>query len=391
MAGRGAPLRILMVSNYYPEHVGGIETVADNLARYYRRAGHTVRWCAALPEGQPHVGHQDDVPLPAWNATERHLGFPYPVPGLRSYRVLLRETRQCDVVHLHDCLYVASAFTGLLARLLRKPVLVTQHVGLVPYRSRLLRGLQRAAFFSLGRLVLSGAHRVVFVSPTVRDWFTSFIRFRRPPELIENGVDLDVFMPSDASTRRHLRTVLGLTLTAPVILFVGRFVEKKGIRLLRPAITATPSWFWVLIGRSDTDDPATWQLPNLRVLAPVSPSALRDYYATADLVALPSVGEGFPVVVQEAMACGTPAVVSEEVATVAESVRSLLFVSRQDPGAIMAAIADALSAFAQSPELRDRVAQFARVRWNWRVISQRYEQVLLELLGRVREPAKEVA
>ena len=46
----------------------------------------------------------------------------------------------------------------------------------------------------------------------------------------------------------------------------------------------------------------------------LSQAELPPLYQAADLLVLPSVGEGFPLVVQEAMACGTPALVGDETA-----------------------------------------------------------------------------
>jgi len=374
-------MRILQLSNYYPEHLGGIEIVAYNLARCYRKAGHMVRWCAAETGRLPHSGHTDDRPLPAWNVTEDRLGFPYPIPRPWSYRALLHEARRCDAIHLHDCLYLANVFTSLAARTLRKPIILTQHVGLVPYRRRALRTLQQVAYRTLGRLVLTSADRVAFVSPQVERWFSGFVRFRTSTQVIPNGVDSELFTPADPVTRRTLRTELELPAEAPALLFVGRFVEKKGIHLLREVIGQNTRWSWVLIGAPGRDDPSGWGLPNLRVLSPASQQQLRRYYAAADLLVLPSVGEGFPVVVQEAMACGTPAVVSEEVARLDPAAQHLLFPTELDRDAIRLAIENALKRLHASPGLRDELVDFARLRWSWATTSRRYETILRLLVG----------
>ena len=371
-------MRILLVGNYYPEHQGGIESVTENLARGYRERGHRVRWLAAQPRRFPHAGHADDRPMAAWNFTEDHLGFPYPLPSPAAFASILREVRACDLVHVHDCLYPASVAASLWALARGKPILLTQHVGPVPYRRRTLRAAQHAAYHSLGRQILQRADQVVFVSPTIRSWFSRLCAFRRPPALVANGVDLERFHPVDAVGRLELRTQHGVDPATPMLLFVGRFVEKKGIGLLRRVIEARPQWSWTFIGRAGAEDPAAWGLRNLRVLPPMTPDRLAGYYQAADLLVLPSTGEGLPVVVQEAMACGTPALVSEEVAAALAST-DVLFSAGRDSEAILDQAARALALLSRSPELRGRTAAYAAQAWSWQARIRDYESLLLRI------------
>src|SRR2546421_7337929 len=371
-------MRILMVSNYFPEHIGGVETVADNLARGYRARGHRVRWLAAQPRQTPHHGHPDDVPLACWNLTEDRLGFPYPIPGPISWLRLIREVAGCDVVHVHDCLYLVSVTATLVARAYRKRVLLTQHVGPVPYRSPVLRWLQRLAYATLGRLVLGQSTRIVFVSQSVADWFAGDVSPSKRATVVANGVDGAIFGPVDADRRQELRRELGLPQSSPVLMFSGRFVEKKGLRLIREVAVAEPGWSWTLIGRPGDIDPRSWHLENVHVLPPMSQARLAAYYAAADLFVLPSVGEGFPVAVQEAMACGTPAVVSDEVRS--NVPEAPLFSAARNGQAIRAAIATALTSLTAGPNLRDRVATYTRERWDWNSVVGLYADALTSLL-----------
>src|SRR5215469_10878588 len=151
-------MRVLLVTHYYPEHRGGVEIVAGELARrlVQRDGGSEVHWVAS---GDPSADEPDGArrfPVPAWNFTERRLGFPYPLWRLRDLLGLRRHVRACDLVHLHDSLYLGNVVAYLWARWYGKPVVVTQHVGPVPYSSRVLRGLLGLANRTLARLVLGG-------------------------------------------------------------------------------------------------------------------------------------------------------------------------------------------------------------------------------------------
>ena len=171
---------------------------------------------------------------------ERALGIPFPLWSPGALRRLAAAVRQADVVHIHDCLYLPSLVAYAAARLARRPVLVTQHIGMVPYRSRILRGLMSLAYRLLGRQVLRGASQVIFVSEVVRRYFSSFVRFRAAPALVPNGVDRALFHPVDEARRAALRSELQADARTPLLLFVGRFVEKKGLPLLRALAARMP-------------------------------------------------------------------------------------------------------------------------------------------------------
>lgn len=375
-------MRILQLSNYYPEHIGGIETVADSLARLLRGRGHELRWIAAEPPGYAHTGPAADHPLAAWNITEERFGFPYPLTGPRAWRRIRTDVEWCDVLHVHDCLYVNNVVAAELARRRRRPVLVTQHVAEVPYASAMLRGLQHTAYTVVGRRVLQQADRVVFVSETTRRAFAARMHFRHAPIVIENGVDTDVFSPAACGSRAEARARLGLNGASPLLLFVGRFVAKKGISVIRDVAWMHPEWRWVLIGRQEPRDAIQWPA-SVTVKPVMDRRKLRFFYRAADLVVLPSVGEGFPVVAQEALACGTPVIMETEAAHALSKLVGVL-PADAEAAAVARAIAQQVADLDATRDLGDQAAVEAARRWGSAAFGESYENVLTSMTRPVR-------
>lgn len=368
-------MKILEISNYFPEHAGGIEFVALNLTTHWRER-HRVRWMACDVKIRPHAAAPDDVPLPALNFAEERLGFPYPIPIGNSLARIFHEVRNCDVVHIHDCLYLANVAAFIASRRYRKPLLATQHVGLVPYADAHKNLLQRAAYSSLGRIVLGSAEQVVFISQRVKNWFEARTKFRRAPLFIPNGVDARLFHPPTREERITLREKLGIPQNETVLLFVGRFTQKKGLHRLHELVRARPAWNWMMIGSGEIE-PREWRLPNLRVIPPVSQMDLRQYYATADLLVLPSVGEGVPLTVQEALACGLPVAVSME--TSSHIHRSpLIELDIASPNSMLQTLDSIAVSRERRDALREASAEFAR-QWNWEIVARQYEVIFHEL------------
>ncbi len=372
-------MKILTISNYYPSHPGGIEFVALNLVKQWR-ARHQVRWMACDVKKYPHRSEPDDVPLPALNFAEERLGFPYPIPTGRSFFRMMEQVKWCDVLHMHDSLYLANIFAFLASRWYRKPLLITQHIALIPYSHRYKNVLQKLAYHTLGRFVLKRAEKVVFISERIKNWFKGQMHFPHETTVIRNGVDTDLFHPSTAAEREKARAWLGLSSGEIVCLFVGRFTQKKGLHLVHEIARARPHYKWLLIGRDELD-PRAWRLDNVMVIAPVSQVALRQYYIAADLFVLPSVGEGFPLAVQESLSCGLPTAVSREIADDIPNA-PLIQMDVSSISGLLKTLDDLIACDQRLLELRNASAEYAK-RWNWANVAHRYEALFSEL---VRQP-----
>ena len=375
-------MRLTLVTHYFPAHRGGVELVAAEIARRLA-AGHgaDVSWHASDCDPPPSFPGVTCFPARSWNGIERRAGVPYPLWSFGSLRRVARAARSAQVVHVHDCLYLPNLVAYAAARWAGRPVLVTQHVGIVPYRNPLLRAALFFAYRVFARVVLSGAHRVVFVSDTVRRYFAQFISFRAAPPLVPNGVDTAVFQPVDEARRAALRAAAGVKPGAALLLFVGRFVEKKGLLLLREIAARVPEATWVFAGWGPID-PEAWRLPNVTVARGRSGAELAPLYQAADLLVLPSTGEGFPLVVQESMACGTPALIGVDTAAGLPDAAKVLLSEEVDGADAAARWERRVRGLVGSRELaalRAAVADYAAENWSWEQCAARYAAMLGEL------------
>ncbi|WP_328666605.1 glycosyltransferase family 4 protein [Streptomyces sp. NBC_00322] len=143
--------------------------------------------------------------------------------------------------------------------------------------------------------------------------------------LLYNDVDAERFAPLSADARRATRVRLGWAEGEFVMLYVHRLSYRRGVRLLVPLLNAVLPAVkdpardvrLVVVGdgpersrlQHEAADPALGG--RMQVLGAVPNRDLPELYAAADCLVMPSYEEGFPRVLLEAMASGTPVVTTD--------------------------------------------------------------------------------
>jgi len=201
-------------------------------------------------------------------------------------------------------------------------------------------------------------------------------------------VDLELFHPGK---RDGLRAELDLR--GPTLLSVGNLLAFKGHGLVIEALSSLPDCRLVIAG--DGPDRAVFEKlareggvsARVRFVGSLSQADLRRYYCAADALVLASSREGWPNVLLEAMACGTP-VAATRVGGVPEIVASA------DAGLILeersaAAIAQAIRSLLARPPQRTATRRYAE-QFGWGATTRGQLQVFRRILaagaGAARDP-----
>ncbi len=304
--------RLLIVSHYFPPHIGGIEQVAWHEATDLSEAGEVVKVLTSACGLGKALTKEAEQPavcrVPAWNGFEARLGAAFPVfsPSLLFHSCRL--VRWADVVHVHDSLYPSSWVTAAWCRITQTPLLVTQHTEMVAHPRRSVIVVQSAVYATLGLLVVRTARRVAVVNARVADFLRTLGVADWRIRLMPNSVDTNLFRPARTGEANQLRASFGLPIGRVLALFVGRFAPNKGWDKLLKA--AGDEYVLVMVG----GDPPPKCGTNGRCifLGRLDPKQLSQVYRACDLFVLPSEHEGFPLTVQEAMASGLPIVMSDD-------------------------------------------------------------------------------
>jgi glycosyltransferase involved in cell wall biosynthesis len=260
------------------------------------------------------------------------------------------------LVHAH---FGYDGFLALpLARRLGIPILVTFHGYDATLRSP--ASPAQAVYLVMRKRVFRKADRVVAVSSFIRD---EVIRAGCPADKVTVryiGVDVDRFKP--AGSRE------------PLILFVGRLVEKKGcadlIDAMEDVIRAVPEAELVIVGdgplRPDLQARAVSRGSSIRFLGHRSHDEVRAWLRRASVLCAPSrrtatgEAEGLPMAIIEALASGTPVVATRH-AGIPEAVEHGRTGWLVEEGAT-GALAQALTRTLQDRDRWDEMSRLARER-----------------------------
>jgi glycosyltransferase involved in cell wall biosynthesis len=379
------PVKVLMVTHYFGGHGGGIELVAERLIQELAPSGPFLfTWAASNCDVPPVITGMQPLALNSCNLLERLFGLPWPLWGIKSIFALRKAVKSADVLWLQDTLFLGNILAFRMARKRRIPIMITQHLAPIPYRNRLMRGLMKLADKLFTTRMLRKADEVIFISDRVAEDYYRRVSFTRAIKVVPNGVDIRTFHPPIPENRRFLRAQFALKKDQPVFLFVGRFVEKKGLEVLRRLAMKLPSCRFWLAGDGPIN-PDYWLLPNVHVFRGKKGQSLAELYQTADLFLLPSYGEGFPLVIQEAMASGLPVLCGAETAQGCRPAIPFLYVADlwpEDPERTAIAWFDKIKTLpvrVPLEKMQDKSAEFAQNSWDWTPIAHVYADILLNL------------
>jgi glycosyltransferase involved in cell wall biosynthesis len=239
------------------------------------------------------------------------------------------------------------------------------------------------------------ASRIFAVSERLRQFAIGLGAQPENVKTIPNGIDPAVFSPRD---RIACRIKHGLVLNQPTVLSAGALVERKGhhriIEALKSIAASGSTVQLVIAGGPGPEGQYERKLrdlvshlglePAVRFLGPVSAETMAEIMSAADVLCLASANEGWPNVVHEALACGTP-VVATDVGAVPEMLaggRYGLIVPVNDRSALEHALQEAL----RRDWDRRAISAWGRAR-SWEQVAS---EVFAEMQGMLKEGKAEV-
>jgi glycosyltransferase involved in cell wall biosynthesis len=236
--------------------------------------------------------------------------------GSMSYLIsglfwLIRNKKSYTVIHAH--LASSTAVLAAIASLLTgKPALVKFAC------SREGGDIATSSATWYGRLKLRFLKHYIkaFVCPSdeIKNEMINYGFKGSKITVIPNGIDTNEFKPPSAQERLEARKKLSINSNTFVAIFAGRLEPAKGVEYLIDAwkTNNTPDATLLLIGKGYLEGELRQRAAGDKSIRFEGWTAdIKVYFAAADVFVLPSLAEGMPNALIEAMACGLPCIGSD--------------------------------------------------------------------------------
>ena len=287
-------------------------------------------------------------------------------------RELRRQVSEFDVVHAHSIHAFTTLAAGHYARSAGVPYVIQPHGALDPVHRLHHKVVKDLYDMIVERRNMDRASAIIYTTEEEKRQHN----FKTRAAVIPYALSRDDYLPlpqRGAFRRRH--PAIGNSL---LIVFLSRLSPKKGLDLLIPAfarvVAQSPNVHLVVAGPGEGDmehQVRTWITQHgigdkVTLTGMLLGQDKLELLADGDIFVLPSYGESFGIAVTEAMLCGMPVVVSDQV-----SIQRVI--SETGSGMVVSCTADSLASamlrLAEDPELRSaqgvagRRAVLARFAW----------------------------
>lgn len=296
-------MKILQVSSLFPPHIGGIEHHVWALSNRLAEEGHDVTvYTSNVPKSKKYE---------VLNGVEIHrltcLFSPLNnqvIPGL-FFKLISKN--DFDIIHVHSHLHMSSNMTVFSKMFRKRPIVLTSH-GIVEYRGwkNLVKILYNK---TMAKYMLKSADKIIALSPTQANILEKLGANHSDITVIPNGIDLNrINLNVNADSFKDQYQLHN----KKIVLFVGGLIPRKGVNYLIDAMKQVKSDCIALIvggelqGHSGAKISLEEQvrkigLKNILFLGKVSNEDLEYAYTIADVFVLPSLSEGLPLTLLEAM------------------------------------------------------------------------------------------
>jgi glycosyltransferase involved in cell wall biosynthesis len=359
--------RVVVDATAVPQDRGGVGRYVDELLPALVQEGAEI---AVVVQAHDEAYYREL--LPGVDLLPAPAGIARPAARLAWEQVGLPAlVRRSGAQLLHSPHYTMPLAAGL-------PVVVTLHDATFFTHPEVHLPVKRRFFRTWTRISLRRARRCVTPSAATRDELVRVAAARADRvDVAHLGVDARRFhVPSD-DERAAVREHLGLT--GPYVAFLGTLEPRKNASALvrgwvrAVAGTDEPPALVLAGGRGwdDEIDAAAAEVPpGLTLLRPgyLPLDLLAGLLGDADVVAYPSLGEGFGLPVLEAMSCGAPVLTTRRL-SLPEVGGDAVAYTEPDADAIAAALRDLLAAPARRRELGEAARARAAL-FDWRACAR---------------------
>lgn len=363
----------LTTHTFIPEIIGGREKHVEGLARELGK-NHEVIVFTGSESNKIKKEERENYSIywiPMWVL---NLG------GEQRYRILpkfwsLLKNEKLDLIHAHEYRHFTTSMAAIYSKLNKIPLILTVHGYILNrFYLKLLKNLYDR---SLGLGTILTAKKIICISKTQEEEIRDIFNFKGIKEkvvTIPNGICLEEIKELKKESGR---AVFGL----------GRLIRRKGFHLLVEAAKDINGK--VIIAGPDYGERENLEkqirknnlMDKVTLLSEVSGKEKVSLFANSGVFVIPSLYEGLPTTLLEAMAYGKP-VVCSDLPGIREVIKNGENGFLIKPGAVKE-LADKINLLLNDSKLRKKIGRNNKQKvkeYSWKEIAKKIEEVYYEVL-----------
>ncbi len=304
-------MRILTLIYEFPPVGGGGGRAAYDICKGLAARGHEVTVLTAHMQGLPFEEYKDGIRLVRISSLRREMFgasfmtmLAYVLAGLWAGSRLIGRDRP-DIIHAHFAV-PTGALAWMLSILTGIPYILTVHLGDVPggVPEKTGKWFRWVEPFTVP--IWKRAKKIIAVSEHTRQ--LALKHYSVNVEVVPNGADVKHLAPSEIKLN-----------TPPRLIFAGRFVPQKNPFAIIQVLSQLKDLNWTcsMLGDGPLFEDVKHEIEKAgmseRFDLPgwVTPDTVLEYFAKSDILFMPSLSEGLPVVGVQALATGLAIVASK--------------------------------------------------------------------------------
>ena len=367
---------VILIARFPPSYLGGAEIAAYNIAKQLSKRGYEVHVVAISDHNLPKESTQNGFCVHRIKTIEIPLlrNTIYAIKSLFMVRKI-----EPDIVHSHSISFHNAGLPAFLIKKILKIPYVAYGRGSDVYLSSFEKSFKKA--------VLKNSDATIALTNDMKIAMQTI--YDKSISVIPNGCDPTKF---ENLSKRDLRDKLKIKEDEKVMIFVGRLHPIKGLQYLIEAMKIIykkyPKSRLLIVGDREDRNNLENLVKKLNLnkyvtfIGMVPNEAVPEYMVAADVFVLPSLSEGFPTVIVEAMASGIP-IVATKVGGVPEIIKD------GENGFLVEPmnseeIAEKVLLLLNNDELRKRISEKNKEevkKYNWESIAEKLEEIYFGIIS----------
>ncbi len=388
-------MNILILSHFFPPHKGGVETASYNTAKQLANRGHNVIVLTSkIDKSSQKFQKKDGYYI--YRFKSLYLNEIKGIPQISSFGIMpiaifkltkIIKKHQIQIIHAEGRFFPISFIAAWLNNVIFK-----RHM-FVTAQGRLEIGITNFLEYIFDSIITKFVYRkvekIICVSNSLKRRLLSFKINLKKLIVIPNGVDISIFNPKKSS--KFLDGYIMDKKNAKKVVFVGRLDPQKGVEFLIKAIPNIINEYnrvhFFILGNGSLE----FKLKNLVKILKIQSyvtfidmiplEKMVDFYASANIFCLPSLHEGFPLSLAEALSMGLIIV-----ASATEGIPEAIIENKNGflvkPGNINSLVKKLLKALRLSDdkirEIHNRNIFLAKNEYSWDIIVDQIEKIYYE-------------